>query len=282
MAGGYFKDGTVDIELGSHAFATPRAVRPGVILSPHRRPAVVLDAGGGVLDMQVTGRRLRQNLGDAERYLYERLHSLGTSDPGRLGCRDDLGRRATFGSSVCVGAVGRVEAFRFAELRLRFYSPEKSAEPAWESAPAPPAPYPGTDTLRDYAAGDVTIGHHPVGMELEMTRRYPMRRIPRARGTRPRGPRRGAQIRFVIRAHARVAARNLGDYLEELARQIGPRPVELTANGNIYRDVLLERLEPAHTDLRHTGFEAEFVMSLGSAVTCSTTAAPTTTTTTSA
>lgn len=259
MAGGYFNDGTIHVELGAHAFATPTALRRNVFLEPHSAPATVLDSGGGVLELTVTGQRLRANLGDAERYAYEHFHSLATSDPGDLGVEDNLGNRAVFGDSVCIGAVAEIQAFRFVEMRTDWQSPSKSAEPAWGAIPAAPATYPGTDTLQDYRAGGVQLGTFPVGMRIEMSRRFPLREIPRARGSRARGPAAGAVIRFVVTGHALVTGQNLADYLEALARSIGPRWVTLRANGNVFDRVLLESLRPTHTDSRATDFEAEFV-----------------------
>jgi hypothetical protein len=62
-----------------------------------------------------------------------------------------------------------------------------------------------------------------------------------------------------VQSFARVSDRHLAAYLEELARQIGPGAVDLTANGNTYQDVVLQGLEPRHADGRHTAFEVEFL-----------------------
>ena len=48
---GYFNDGTVNVELGAHVFATPGAVRPSVVLDTHCAPSAVLDSGGGALEL---------------------------------------------------------------------------------------------------------------------------------------------------------------------------------------------------------------------------------------
>ena len=259
MPGGYFRDGTINIELGAYCYATPRALRSSILLEPHGRTGVLLDTGGGVQEMEVTAQRLRENLGDAERWLYEHLHSLAAGDPGELGCEDNAGNRAVFGGAVCTGGVGQVSAARFCTLRLDFAAPETEDEPAWAGAPSDPATAPGTATDRDYAAGGVGLGHHPLSMRVEMTREFPVRLIPRARGTRARGPARGAVLRFTVTGCAEVTDANLADYLRDLARSIGSGPVHLTANGNTYEDVLLRSLRPAHTDRRHTTFEAEFI-----------------------
>lgn len=261
MAGGYFDDGTIHIEIGAHAFATPTAYRRNVILSPHSAPASVMDSGGGILELAVTGQRMRANLGDAERYIYEQFHALATSDPGILGVEDNLDNRATFGESACIAAAGKVEAFEFADMQFTFLSPSKSAEPAWGAIPAAPATYGGTATQQVYVAGGVTLGLG-VGMRIEMFRRHPLREIPRARGARSRGPAAGAQMVFIVHAHLDDSSQNLATALETLARQIGPRPVALTGNGNTFEDVMLESLRPAHGDLFHTSFEAEFVQEI--------------------
>ena len=262
MAGGYFNDGLVSVEIGEHAFATPGAARRNLILDPHGQAAAVHDSGGGMISLDVTGQRLRENLGDAERYAYDLFVALALTDPGDLGVEDQLGHRATFAQAVCTGAAADVQAFRFADMRFEFLTPEKAAEPAWLAIPAAPATYPGTDTLLDYAAGGVALGTHPQGMSIEMARSYPLREIPRARGSRSRGPERGAIMRFIVASHAVASGLALARYLEDLARQIGPRPVDLTANGNTFADVVLDRLTPDHTDRRATRFTVELIQQL--------------------
>ena len=263
---GYFTDGTIHVELGTHAFFTPSGYRRNVVLEPHGRAARVLDSGGGIVQMAVTGQELRANLGDAERYIYEHFHALAASAPGTLGVEDNLSNRATAGQAVCIGASGAVHAFRFADMRFEFYAPAKAAEPAWGSVPAAPATYAGTGTLQDYgvsggdAGGGVTLGTAPASMRIDMVRQYPLRQVPRARGARSCGPVRGAHLRFTVISHAVVTAQHLAAYLQDLERQIGPRPVDLTGNGNTYEDVVLESLRAAHTDRRHTQFEAEFLL----------------------
>ena len=258
---GYFDDGTA-LDLGYHVFASPTAYRRNLRLDPHDAPGVVHGSGGGIIELQVTGQRARANLGDAERWLYERLLALACTEPGELGCEDDLGNRATFGQCVCTGAAGDVHAFRFAELTAEFLCPEKSGEPAWAAVPDAPATYAGTVWEQQYAAGGVALGHHAEGMRIEMQRQYPLREIPRARGARSRGPVRGAVIRFVVTSHATVTAEHLAHYLEDLARDIGSCPMDLTANGNTYADVLLENVRPTHTDRRWSRFAVEFVQQI--------------------
>jgi hypothetical protein len=267
--GGYFNDGTVNVEIGEHAFATPAASRRSRSLDVAGRPSTVLDDGGGMLTLQVTGQRLRANLGDAEKYIYDLLVSLAGSTPGVLGCEDQLGHRAAFSQAVCIAGSGEVQAFKFADLRLEVLSPEKQAEPAWGAIPAAPGTYPGTSTLLDYSvsgadgAGGIALGTHPSGMRIEMARQYPLREIPRARGARSRGPSRGAVIRLTVSSHAVASGIHLARYLEDLARSAGGgRPVDLTGNGNTYEDVVLESLKPKHTDFRATTFEAEFLKQL--------------------
>ena len=258
MAEGFFQDDTIHIELGAHVFATPGAGRRSVMLDPPDSGAVLLSSGGGVLEMTLTGQRVRDNLGDAERYIYEYLHSLATSDPGDLGHEDNRGHHSVFGDSVCVGAEGVVSANQFADMRLAFESPEKSSEPAWGSVPAAPATYAGTSTLQDYAAGGVNLG---VGglMGIEMQRSWPLREIPRARGARTTMPPRGAAMRFIVTAARVAGTANLAADLEGLMRSIGPGKMDLTGNGNTFEDVLLQAMRPAHTDHKHTMVEFVFV-----------------------
>ena len=47
-----------------------------------------------------------------------------------------------------------------------------------------------------------------------------------------------------------------------MERSIGAGPVDLTANGNTYADVLLEAVRPKHGDRAHTSFEAEFIQGI--------------------
>jgi hypothetical protein len=265
MPGGYFDDGQVQVELGAHAFATPAAERRNLLLVPYGLPAVALEDGGGVLHVSVTGQSLRENLGDAERYVVELFRALAAAGAGTLGVEDNLARRATFGRSVCVGAVGEVRAFRFVEMKLDFQCPEDAAAPAWGAVPSGPAAWPGTATAQDYAidagAGGVALG---VGgaMRIEMVRRYPVRPLPRSRGARSCGPQSGAHLRFIVTAHRLAAEDGLAADLQGLERSIGPGPVALTANGNTYSDLLLDSLRPKHGDRSHTSFEAEFIQGI--------------------
>ena len=258
MGEGYFRDGTVNVELGEHVFVTPLARRRNVVLEPHDRAAVVLDSGGGILELEVTGQRVREDLGDAERYIYEILADLAASDPGDLGHEDNRGHRSVFGDSVCTSAVGEVHAYRFADMRLTFGSPEKSSEPAWSSVPSAPAAYAGTTTQQDYQAGGVSLG---VGgaMRIEMHRSWPLREVPRARGARTTVPPRGAVVRLFVEAASVADTVNLAADLENLVRQIGPRRVDLTGNGNTFEDVALESVTPRHTDRKHTMVQFEFL-----------------------
>ncbi len=281
MAEGYFDDGTVHVELGAHVFATPGGRRRIVRLQPHSRPGAVLDSGGGVLELEVTGQRLRANLGDAERYIYEQLRALATSDPGELGFEDNRGYRHVFGDSVCLGGIGEVFGYKFVSIRFDFESPEKSSVPAWGSVPAAPGAYPGTATFQDYSAGGVNLGLGGA-MRIEMRRSMPLREVPRARGSRASVPPYGAEFRFVVEAARVAGAETLATDIEDLQRQVSGR-VNLVANGNVYRGVLLEGVRPRHTDKRHTGLEIVFVQDIARGEAdrhTTTTAAPTTTTTT--
>jgi len=261
MAGGYFDDGTVQVALGEHVFATPAAQRSILLMTPLCSPALALHVGGGVLGLTVTGQSVRRDLGDAERYAAELLRALATSDPGTLGVEDELGQRAAFASSVCTGAVAEVRAFRFVEIKFDFACPEAPDDAAWGTIPEAPDAYAGTSTLQDYAAGGVTLGIGGI-MRIEMQRRHPVRPVPRARGSRARGPQSGAHLRLIVTAHLLAGSDNLASALLDLERSIGAEPVDLTANGNTYADVLLESVRPKHSDRAHTSFEAEFIQGI--------------------
>jgi hypothetical protein len=258
---GYFNDGTVDVELGEHVFATPGESRDVVSMALPGAGAVLLPSGGGMLDLEVTGQRLHDNLGDAERYTYELLLALADSDPGELGVEDSRGEQATFDQAVCLGGVAEVHAFTFVDMRLDFVAPQADAasEPAWGSIPATPATYGGTSTAQNYQAGGVALGDHAVAMRIEMMRSYGMRTVPRARGGRAVGPTSGAQMKFVVTGHVVCPSDAVADVLRDLSRSIGAGAVDLTGNGNTYTDVILETLRAVHTDLTHTSFEAAFV-----------------------
>ncbi len=259
MASGYFNDGQTHVELGAHVHGVPAIQRSDLIFSPPGRSACVLDQGGGVLDVSVTGQRLRDNLGDAERYLHDLMLALACSEPGVLGWEDNRGHRCTFGDAVCVRAEGRVSAMRFAELRCTFACPEAVSQPEWGSVPDVPAAYDGTSTAQDYAANGLQIGAYPVSLRIAMTRAYPLRPVPRARGARSRGPVSGAVLRLTVHASHRQADGSLPAALVELERQIGPGFVALTGNGNSYPNCFLSAVRPVPTDGDHTTFEAEFV-----------------------
>jgi len=259
---GYFSDGAVNVELGAHVFATPGGTRSAVRLAPHSLPAAVLASGGGVQDLEVTGQRLRANMGDAERYAYELLAALAGSGAGTLGVEDAYGRQSAFAEAVCLGAVAEVHAFMFVDVRLDFAAPERSSAASYGSPPATPGTYGGTSTLQDYEAGGVPLGDHPVAMRIELVRAFPLRQVPRARGARAVGPTSGAMIRFVVGAHVHRPTANLAGEIEALTRSIGPGKVALTGNGNTFSGVLLDSVRPAHTDLHHTALELTFVQEL--------------------
>ena len=298
MALGYFDDGNILIELGAHAFATPSGRRRNVSITPPNLHATILDSGGGVVELQVTGQRLRTNLGDAERYVYETFRALAGSGPGTLAVQDNRGHWAQFFNCVCTGAIGEVDAFRFATMRISFEAGETAGPTSTTTITPPPEPgfYMGTDTLQDYAAGTVDLGIAGA-MRIELVRQFASREIPRARGartwTRARGlsplsrsplPHSNSHIRFVIESDLSASHANLAEDLEDRLRQIGPRYFNLSANGNVYQGVLLENFRPQHTDRKVTGYVAEFVQDLEygrwSGTTTTTTPAPPPTTTT--
>ena len=262
MAAGYFNDGTLSLELGQHVFVSPTARRRNTVLMPYDEAASVLASGGGVLELKATGQRLRANLGDAERYVYEMLAALATSGAGDLAFQDNRGHQHVFSRAVCVGGAGEVRAFRFADMTLDFACPEKAAEGAFGAVPAAPAAYTGTTNAQNYRAGGVDLGEAGV-MRIEMQRSWPMRELPRARGARTSVPPSGALIRFLVETERIAATENLATDLEDLARAIGPGAVALTANGNAYGGVVLEQVRPRHTDRKHTVVECEFVQDVG-------------------
>ena len=193
MAGGYFDDGTVQVALGAHVFATPAARRSNLLMTPFCSPALALHVGGGVLELTVTGQTVRDNLGDAERYAAELLRALATSGPGALGVEDNLGRRSAFANSVCTGAVAEVRAFRFVEVKFDFACPEAPDDAAWGGLPDAPDAYAGTSTLQDYAAGGVALGiggthAHRDGAALPGAAAAPRPRRPRVRAPERRPP----------------------------------------------------------------------------------------------
>jgi hypothetical protein len=261
MGAGYFSDGTTHIALGAHVFALPAGRRRNVSLEPHSQPATVLDSGGGILELEVTAQCLRSSLGDAERFIYEMLRALALSGIGDMGVEDGRGYRHVYGDAVCLGGQGEVRAFTFADMRLDFTCPEKSAEPAWRGVPDLPGAYAGASTLQDYAAGGVQLGLAG-SMRIEMSRAFPLVEIPRARGARSRGPVSGAVMRFVISVCRIANMENLATDIEDLTRSIGPRAVALQANGNVYTGCILESVRPVHTDAKHTMVDITFVQDL--------------------
>ncbi|MFO8007985.1 MAG: hypothetical protein R6V05_09625, partial [Candidatus Brocadiia bacterium] len=106
------------------------------------------------------------------------------------------------------------------------------------------------------------IGTHPAEICIEMARRHPMVAVPRAWGARARGPQSGARLRLIVNAHTLPVDQHPSDYLTELARQIGPLPMDLTANGNTYPAVVLEALRAGHRDGPAREFEARFLMAV--------------------
>lgn len=281
MARAYFDDDEFDLDLGYHGFGLPAAQRANLRVEPPDAPSALFDSGGGLHTITVTGQRIRDNIGDAERWIYEVLRRLACSGPGVLAYEDNLGNSATFDDAVCVGALGRVFAYQMADVRYTFVAPSQSGQPPWGGAPAAWGAYAGTTSARDYQAGGVDIGQHPVGMEIEMTRGYQVVSIPRARGGRARGAMRGAHLRFRVTSHCLTTAQNLAAYLHNLESSIGPRAVDLTGNGNTYADVVLDSLRPRQTDRPSTQFVAEFLRPVED-LRSTTTAAPYPTTTTEA
>jgi len=261
MAAGYFDDGTVNVELGAHVFGTPSAARPSITHRPWGDPAAIMDTGGGILSIEVTAQRVRANLGDAESYIYNLLAALAVSEAGDLGCEDNRGNQHVFGDSVFLMGTGAVRGHAFADMSLDFECPEKSSEPAWGAVPATPGVYAGTSTLQDYTAGGVLLGVGG-GMEIEASRSYDLREIPRARGSRTSVPPKGAHMTFRVTAERVVTTTHMATEIENLVRSIGPRPVDLVANGGTYCDVLLTGARAAHGEQRHTSILFTFAQEL--------------------
>lgn len=263
MTGGYFNDGDTYLELGQHVWISPSTARFIVQTRPLGDPAINMDSGGGAYDLIVGCQRLRANLGDAERWIYETLRSLAYTGPGELACEDYRDDRVIFSNVACVAGRGETHAFKFADVSLTFRGGESptTPAPAWDGVPATAGTYAGTDTLQDYAAGGRTLGRG-VSMALELTREYPYRVIPRARGARAAPPVRGAAIRFIVLFAMYEPAQNVMRALRTLEVDLSARPVDLTGNGNTFANVILESVEARHSDDQHTLCEATFVQTL--------------------
>ena len=189
------------------------------------------------------------------------LRALAASGPGTLGVEDDLGRRAAFAAERLHGAVAQVRAFRFVEVRLDFSCPEAPADAAWGAIPAAPGAYAGTSTAQDYAAGGVALG---VGgtMRIEMSRQFPVRPLPRARGARACGPQSGAHLRLIVSAHLLAAADNLAAALQDLAALHRRRPRRADRQRQHLRGRAPgDRAAEARRPRAHR-FEAEFIQQI--------------------
>lgn len=262
MANGYFDDGATHIELGAHTVFVAGFGRNDLILAPHDAVGRVLDTGGGIVDVSVRGQRLRANMGDAEYYIYEILTCLARSEAGDIGSEDNRGERVVFGNSVCVGGAGNVHAYQFADIRMDFESPEKSSEAAWGSVPATAGIFAGSTTNQTYVAGGEDLGCGG-SMRIEMERDWPLRVIPRARGARTSVPYRGAVMLFNVRTLWQADGDHITDDITDLVRAIGPRHVDLVANGMTYSDVLLRGAGMEGGDAKYAMVSFDFVQEVG-------------------
>ena len=263
--GGWLNDGTTAVEIGYNVWANPIEGRSNVVLAPQDLPAVVLDSGGGLVDLTVTGQRVRANLGDAERWIYQTLAAAMQLGPAALGVENYQGAYTTWSNAVCLGGKGSVEAAAFAQIEFDCQVGQLLTAPVWADPPDTDDVYSGTLTAMDYAAGGVALGDGD-SMKFEARRNYPVRPVPRARGARSVGPASGATMRLIVTGWIAAGSRYLPSLLTVLAREIGPGPVSLTANGNAYADCVLERLAPKSTPWRATNFEATFVQQIGPGV----------------
>lgn len=277
----YFDDGDIAVELGVAGYGTPDMSRETVRVELPDRPAEAHGLSGGVQNIQLTCGRKRANLGDAERYAFEKLKTLATSGYGVLGVRDWQTGRTMYShkweNAICVDASATIEAFSDSEswvaFDYRFLAPSAPPPttttaatttttwpPQWP-APDPPSTYAGTSTSQDYTAGGVDLG---VGgtMDVEMVRNAELRTVPRARGARPGGPESGAAIHLTVNSHIRADDTHIAQAIEDKVRAIPDGKIDLVANGVTYQDVLLRSINPEHGQQRTAAFTAEFVKEL--------------------
>lgn len=254
---GYFED-TDKLDLGEHVFATPIGRRQVRRNSLPGQSAHVHAKGGGILRLEVTAQRLRENLGDAERWIYSRLASLLTAGPGLLAYEDAHGQAHAYDGCVLLGADAQVEAYRWATMTLDMACPETDAAATPGSMPPAPGAYSGTSTAQDYAAGGQDLGRGG-RLTLEASRSSMLREIPRARGARPSQPKSGGEIRLMVEGAVVASGQPVGETIESVARSIGAAEVTLSGNGNSYDTCVLEDVSPEHTDWRHTTLTFQFV-----------------------
>lgn len=132
-----------------------------------------------------------------------------------------------------------------------------------QAIPSAPGVYPGTTTNQDYRAGGPAPGGVALGvggqMRIALERSASLREVPRCRGARATVPWRGPRIRFIVTAHVVADDAYLARAVADLVRRIGPRPVDLTGNGNTFRSCVLDSARVSHTDAKHTQVVFEFL-----------------------
>ncbi len=262
---GYYDTSTDKVDLGQHVFATPGVQRQMADRRLPDHPTRWHPQGGGVINLEVTAQRQRDNLGDAEWWAYSRLRDLVLADKGTLAVSDALGNEHAFGDAVMASAEARVDAYELATLTLDMQCGESSSDAAYGTPPSEPATRAGTSTSQDYTAGGVSLG---VGgkMELEAYRDTRIRSIPRSRGARVSPPKTGGEMRLMITADLVAGGTNVADDAEALARSISDQSLTVAANGNVYTECVLADVSSEHTDWRNTTLTWTFVQDLTAGV----------------
>jgi hypothetical protein len=171
---------------------------------------------------------------------------------------DEFGRRSTWSACRCTGAIARVRGERLATIDYRFATADTPATVPWTDPPDAPPAWPGTSTLQDYSAG-VPLGDHATGLLVEMTRRAPLRAVPRTRGTRGGPPASGAFLRLTLKAWLHRPSEELSGALAELVRSIDTGPLTLQANGNTYSGLRLEHCSPRRRGSSDLQFDLTFL-----------------------
>jgi hypothetical protein len=254
----YLDVGPALLDLGVCAELLPETARRTLPLPGGGAPAWSF---GGERKLVLQTHCLRANRGDAERYAWERLRALATAGPATLGVEDEFGRRSTWRDCVCASAVARVHGERLAVIEYRFAAPETTATPAWQGPPDPPATYPQTATLQDYSAG-VPLGDHATGLRMHLSRRSPLRPIPRTRGARVDLPYAGAALRMSVTGWLHRPAESLPGALAQMVRSISTDRVALQANGNTYSGLRLEHCTPRRRGLSDLQFYLTFLQEI--------------------
>lgn len=257
---GYFSSSGTTVEIGQRASGAGGG-RHRVVRRSRPGAGAVHDSGGGVLEWELQSMRVRDNLGDAERWAYEVLSALIQAEPGEVGWEDGRGGRSVRSDALLVSGEATVSAYRVAELSLDWQAAQQSSTPSWSGAPAAPGTYAYTHTDQDYVAGGESLGTAG-SMTLEAYRSGDLREVPRARGSRRGMQLRDAEMRLIVEADLMVGTAHLADAADQVARAIGTRPVSLGANGVWYTECVLSGWSPEQTTRRSTRVRWEFVQDL--------------------